>query len=113
MTFLSEDLWSNGQPWSEQYRLAGEEWADAEAAAQLLEDTKSAVMAQWQTEYGDLPVNKAEQMVKASARWRDYVQDTVTARKEANKAKVRVEYMKMKFSEWNNSEANARAERKL
>jgi hypothetical protein len=100
-------------PWSEQYRVAGEEWADAEAAAQILEDSKSAVMAQWQTELGDLPVNRAEQTVKASNRWRDYITDTVEARRQANVAKVILESIKMRAMEMQAKEANQRAELKI
>lgn len=104
---------SNNLPWSEQYRIAGEEWADAEAAAQLLEDSKSSVMAQWQTELGDLPVNRAEQTVKASARWRGYIQDTVDARKAANIAKVRLEVVRMRAMEHQAKEANQRTELRI
>ena len=101
------------RPYSEIYRMAGEEWADLEAAAQLLEDSKSAVMAQWQTEYGDVPVNRAEQAVKSSARWRDYINDTVEARKRANKAKIYLESVKMRAMELHATEANQRTEMKI
>lgn len=101
------------RPYSEIYRVAGEEWADFEAAAQLLEDSKSAVMAQWQTELGDIPVNRAEQMVKSSARWRAYIQDAVDARKRANKAKVYLESVKMRAMEIHAVEANQRTELKI
>ena len=50
-------------PWSEQYQIVGADWAEKEAAASLLEDCKSAVMAQRQAELGDIPVNRAEQIV--------------------------------------------------
>ena len=104
---------SNNLPWSEQYRLAGLFWADREAAAQLLEDSKSAIMAQWQTELGDLPVNRAEQTVKASARWRDYILDTVKAREAANVAKIELEYLRMKSMEYQAKEANQRTELRI
>ena len=100
-------------PWSEQYRIQGEIWCDAEAGAQILEDSKSAVMAQWQTELGDIPVNRAEQTVKASNRWRDYITDTVNARKAANLAKVRLEAIKMKAMEYQAKEANQRVEMRI
>ncbi len=100
-------------PWSEKFRLAGEDWADKEAAAQLLEDCKSATMAQWQTELGDLPVNRAEQTVKASPRWSSYIHDTVMARKEANLAKIRLEAIRMKAMEYQAKEANQRTELRI
>ena len=103
----------DNRPYSEIYRIAGEEWADLEAAASLLEDSKSAVMAQWQTELGDMPVNRAEQTVKASARWREYINDMVESRKRANKAKVYLESVKMRAMEIHASEANQRTEMKI
>ena len=101
------------RPWSELYRQAGEDWADKEAAAQLLEDCKSATMAQWCAEQGDVPVNRAEQNVKASMRWRDYVEQTVEARRAANVAKVRLESIKMRAMEQQARDANLRAEMRL
>lgn len=98
---------------SELYRLAGEDWADKEAAAQILEDSKSSVMAQWQTELGDIPVNRAEQTVKASARWRSYIQDTVDARKAANLAKITLEVLRMRAMEYQAKEANQRTELRI
>lgn len=98
---------------SELYRIAGEDWADKEAAAQILEDSKSSVMAQWQTELGDIPVNRAEQTVKASARWRGYIQDTVDARKAANLAKITLEVIRMRAMEYQAKEANQRTELRI
>ena len=100
-------------PWSEQYRLAGEDWADKYAAAQLLEESKSAVMAQKQAQWGDIPVNKAEQKVKSSREWVEYIENMVNARKAANLAKIKLEFLKMKFQEWQSSDANKRAEMRL
>ncbi len=100
-------------PWSEQYRTAAEDWADAESAAQLLEDMKSVVMAQRQAQMGDIPVNRAEQAVKASKGWEDYIQSVVDARTKANKAKVQVEYLRMKFQENQSHEATLRQEMKM
>lgn len=99
--------------WSEKYRLAGEDWADKEAAAQILEDLKSAMMSQWQTELGDIPVNRAEQIVKASARWKEYIADAVEARRAANIAKIHKEVVKMKAMEQHAAEANQRTELKV
>lgn len=97
-------------PWSEQYQIAGVDWAEKEAAASLLEDSKSAVMAQRQAMLGDIAVNRAEQIVKASPEWMDYIEKTIEARKAANIAKVHMEAMKMRFQEYMNTEANHRTE---
>jgi len=100
-------------PFSERFRVAAEAWVDAENAAQLLEDTKSIVMAQRQAQLGDIPVNRAEQMIKASPDWETYVKAIVKARTEANLAKVRMETERLRFMENQSREANARAEMKL
>ena len=104
---------SNEHPFSERFRLAAEDWVDKEYAASLLEETKSSVMAQKQTALGDIPVNRAEQIVKASADWRAYLDGIVAARREANKAKVIMEYEKLRFYENQSREANVRSEMKL
>lgn len=104
---------TDNRPWSEIYRDAGEQWADLEAAAQLLEDTKSAYMAQWCAEQGDIPVNRAEQIVKASPRWMEHVKGIVEARKKANTAKVRLDSIKMRAMEAQARDANYRAEMRL
>jgi len=100
-------------PFSERFRIAAEEWVDAENAAQLLEDTKSIAMAQRQTALGDMPVNRAEQTIKASPSWAQYVESIVEARTKANLAKVKMEYEKLRFMEHQSQSANARAEMKL
>lgn len=103
----------NYMPWSEQYRIAGEDWADKEAAAQLLEDTKTAIMAQWQVELGDIPVNRAEQTVKASKRWQDHIEKIVEARKAANVAKIQLETLRMRAFEHHDQSANQRTEMRM
>jgi len=97
-------------PWSEQFRAAGEKWTDLEAAAQILEDSKSAVLAQKVSEQGDIPVNRAENNVKSSRFWRDHIEKIVEARRLANRAKIELEYIKMRYYEWQSSQANTRAE---
>jgi len=105
---------SNEFHFSENFRLAAEDWVDKENAAQLLEETKSLVMAQRQAQLGgDLPVNRAEQTIKASPAWMEHVEKIVEARRVANLAKVKMEVEKMRFHENQGREANARAELRL
>lgn len=104
---------SDNLPWSEQYHAAARDWVEREAAADLLEQSKSAVMAQRQSILGEMPINRAEQYVKSSPEWIEYIEKTVEARREANLAKVKTEYMRMKFAEWQSHEANARTEARL
>lgn len=100
-------------PWSEQYRIIAKQWVDADAAATILEDTKSAVMAERMLAMGEMAVNKAEALVKASPEWKRHIESIVNARRAANKLKVQLEYIKMKFQEWNSENATRRAEMKL
>lgn len=104
----------DNRPWSEVYLEAATDWCDKEAAASFLEETKTSVMAQRQSMLGkDIPVNRAEQLVKSSPQWYSHLESISTARHEANLAKVKMEYTKMKFNEWNNAEANNRTAARL
>lgn len=100
-------------PWSEQYRIVSKQWVDADAAATLLEDTKSAVMAERMLALGEMAVNKAEALVKASPEWRRHIEAIVSARRAANRLKVQLEYLRMKFQEWASENATKRAEMRL
>lgn len=104
---------SSDFPFSERFRVAAETWVDAENAAQLLEDTKSIVMAQRQAQLGEMPINRAEQTIKAAPDWARYVESIVEARKVANLAKVKMEFERLRFMENQSREANTRAEMKL
>ena len=100
-------------PISEQYRIVAKRWVDAEAAAALMEDTKSAMLSQMMTKLGDMPVSRAEMQVKASPEWMEFIENMVAARKHANLLKVQIEYLRMRSSEWTSEEATKRAEMKL
>lgn len=99
--------------WSEQYRIVAKAWVDAEAAASLLEDTKSAILAERMLSLGDMPVSKAEMNVKGSQEWRTDLLTISTARQVSNRLKVQLEYLRMKFSEWQSHEATKRTEARL
>lgn len=103
----------DNQPWSEQYRIAGRKWVELDAAATLLEECKSAVLAQRMATLGDVPVTHAERTVKASREWEDFVTKMVKAREQANLAKVELEFIRMKAWEENSENANKRAEMRL
>ena len=62
---------------------------------------------------GDMPVSKAEMSVKASEKWSTYINEMVEARKKAALLKVQLEYLRMRFNEWQSHEATKRAEMKL
>ena len=100
-------------PLSEQFRIIAKQWVDADAAANILEDTKSAVLAERMLALGDMPVSRAEMQVKASKDWKHWVSSICEARQKANKLKVQLEYIRMKAGELASFEATKRAEMKL
>lgn len=100
-------------PLSEQYRVFAKAWVDLDSAANLLEETKSAVLAQRMNALGDIPVSHAERTVKASPEWADFIKRMVDARTAANLAKVKLEWTRMRHSEHISLEAAKRAEMRL
>lgn len=103
----------DNRPLSDRYAQTAKDWVEKDAAASLLEDCKSAWLSQKMKALGDMPVSRAELEVKASEEWMDYVTKTVKAREAANLAKVKLEYLRLKFNEWNNEEANERVKARL
>lgn len=100
-------------PPSEQYRVAAKAWVELDGAARLLEETKTAVLSQKMKALGDIPAAHSEREVKASEEWSAFIKGMVDARTAANLAKVRMEWTRMKFMEWNSENATRRAEMKL
>lgn len=100
-------------PWSEQFRIVAKEWVDLDKAATLLEETKTLVLSQKIKALGDMAHNRAEAEVKASPEWHDHVSKMVEARSAANLKKVQLEFIRMRFAEWQSENANRRAEMRL
>lgn len=100
-------------PLSEQFRLAAEEYVRLDAAANILEESKTAVLAKRMAELGEMPVSKAEMSVKASDDWHTYIRTMCDARAAASLAKVQVEVLRMRHSEMISEEANHRAGARL
>lgn len=103
----------DNRPISEEYRVIAKKWVDADSAATLREEIKSAFFSQLMLEHKDIPVNRAEIAVKASQEWIEYVAEMVKTRKEANLLKVQLKYIEMKYHEWQSYNATRRAEMKL
>jgi hypothetical protein len=98
---------------SEEFRIVGKKWVDAEAAASALEESKSAVLSQRMLALGDMPVSRAEMEVKGSIEWMGYLNAMGVARKQANLLKVQMEYIRMRHREQEGAEATRRAEMRL
>lgn len=98
---------------SEEFRVIGKEWVSLDGAARMLEESKTAVLAQMMKALGDKPAAHAERDVKSSPEWHDYLTKMVEARTAANLKKIHLEYIRMKSSEWQTENANRRAEMRL
>ena len=98
---------------SEQYRIIAKQWVSADAAAHLLEECKTPTLSQKMLALGEMPVSKAEMIVKASDEWHDYIKVMVAARERANLLKVQCKYIDMQSHEQQSHEASKRAEMRL
>lgn len=88
---------------------AGEEWADLDAAASLLEETKKSVLAEIMNgKEGSMAAREAEAL--AAPEFRLHVNRMVSARKEANRAKVKYDSAKAWCELVRTQEATRRAE---
>lgn len=87
----------------------GEDWADKDAAASLLEETKKTLLAELMV---GLDGSKTDREMKALAdpTYRLHITNMVTARKEANRARVRYETGKMWAELKRSQESTRRAE---
>lgn len=98
------------------WKEAAKDWVGLNAVADILEECKSATLSEMMQKYvsnGDTSVSKAEMLAKSSEEWKTYVKGMVAARKDANLAKVKADWLRMRHSEHMSEEANNRAEMKL
>jgi hypothetical protein len=107
----------DNRPLSEQYRIVAKKWVELDAAARLLEDTKTTVLEERKNalvaQNEKLADAHAERQAKADPEWRKWLEDMVAARTAANLAKVQLRYLEMRHSEQQSFEATQRAEMKL
>jgi hypothetical protein len=91
----------------------GELWADCNAAADLLEETKGTLLAKITKEHLDLPAWKAEAMAKADPRYEEHIKSMVDARRLANLARVKYDGAKAMGEFARSAESTRRAEMNL
>lgn len=105
------------RPISEQFRIVAKSWVTADAHARLLEEMKTTRLEQQKQRLieveGDMPDSHAERRVKATPEWETYIQGMVDAKTEANMRKAQMEFLRMRFTEIQDANASARAERRL
>ena len=103
---------------SEEYRIAAKEWVAAEDAAFLLMENKKSTFSQMVLRRREdaepkTPYWLLEAAVYASPEWIAYIEEMAKARTAANKAKVKMKWVEMRFQEQNSAQAAARIERRL
>lgn len=89
---------------------SGEEWADADAAASLLEETRKSVLAKLMLESSGTTSAAREMMALADPKYNDFVSGMVSARRAANKARVRYDSAKTLSELRRSQESTKRAE---
>ena len=92
---------------------AGEDWADKQSAANVLEDTKNSVLAKLMLKSTASSVAAREVEAKASLEYEAHVVATQNAIAEALKAKVKYESMKIWIELKRTEAANLRAEMRI
>jgi hypothetical protein len=93
---------------------AGETWADAQAAADLLEETKKSVLAKLKIECSMSSTDAGREMYAlADQEYRKHVEGMVNARRAANKARVRYDSAKVLAELRRSEESTRRAEMNL
>lgn len=99
------------------YYEVGSKWIDLDAAARILEETKTALLSQKKLEVearaGKISKAQAEDLVKASPEWMEHLHKIVDARTAANRERLKLETLKMRHSEQQSREATARHEARL
>lgn len=92
---------------------AGEDWADAEAAADLLEETRKSVLARLMNDSAVASVAGKEMMALADPEYTEFLEGMVQARKVANKARVRYDSARILSELRRSQESTRRAEMSL
>lgn len=97
------------------YKLtqAGDDWADKQAAFNILDDTKNSILAKLMLKSDASSIAAREMEAKASDEYTAHVRSTQDAMKAALKAKVNYESIKIWIDLKRSEEATRRVEMKL
>ena len=87
----------------------GEEWVDKNAAAEILEETKKSLLAELMNGL-EGPKTEREAKALADPTYRLHLTNMVTARKEANRARVKYDSMRVLAEMRRTQESTRRAE---
>lgn len=90
----------------------GDDWADKNAAAQLLEDSKPSILGEGFLNSEGKSISEKEYMAKSSDTYKTHCREAVEARRLANRARVKFDAFKTKIELTRTVEANKRQELK-
>jgi hypothetical protein len=107
MSFLNPDKIYN------ELMVSGEDWADKDAAANLLEEGKKSLLSQLAIAEQAPSHVKAEASAMASKQYQDYVAAMIEARRVANRAKVRYGAIQVLAELRRSQESTRRAEMQI
>jgi membrane-bound lytic murein transglycosylase MltF len=85
---------------------AGEDWSDKEAAAEILEENKKTVLAEIMSGFQGSTAER-ERCALADSAYKLHLKNMTAARREANRARVRYDSMKV-LAEMRRTEASTR-----
>lgn len=98
---------------AEELTKRGNDWADKNAAADLLEENKKTLLAELTLQWPQDSMVKAEARAKADCRYRQHIELMVEARRQANKARVSYDSIRAFEGMWRTKESTLRAEMSL
>ena len=87
----------------------GEDWADKEAGASALEDTRRSVRAEIMRQSNEKTMGAAEAFAEASIRYKEHIAAMVEARRVANRAHVNYKAIQVWVEMSRSKEATDRA----
>lgn len=102
----------NFAEYTEQFRLAAVDWAEANGEADRLEHMRKVILGEIVNQIGG-PIGKAEHEAHAHKDYVQHIADMTHARTKANVAKGKMESMRMRFDGWRTVNATKRAEMKV
>ncbi len=92
---------------------SGEDWADKDAAASLLEESRKSVLAKLKNESGEKSDAAKETLALCHSDYREHLGLMIEARREANRARVRYDSAKVLAEMRRSEESTRRAEMTL
>ena len=98
---------------AEELLKRGHDYADKEAAASVLEETKHTVLAECMADWPEDSNAGAETKARRDPRYKNHINNMVEARRQANRAKVAYETMKAYEGLYRTRESTKRAEMQI